>query len=348
MPTFTTKEIAEKVDGELVGPGDLEIHGVESMDRATAGDITFISVKRYANQWSGSRAAAALVTHGIDVEPVPDRALINVADAELAMAIVLEMFSPPISRPDHGVHPSAVVDPSVTLGERVAVGPQCYLGPGVRVGAGSVLQANATILDHSTIGAGCMIWPGVVIRERTEMGDGCIVHPNVTIGADGYGYRPAPDGRSLVKIPQIGYVRLGDGVELGAGTCVDRGKFSATVIGDGTKIDNLCQIAHNAQIGRSVIVAGLTGIGGSVVVEDGVIIAGGCHIKDHVTIGAGAKIGGSSSLTQDVPPGEVWQGCPAHDGRAAMREHAAIRRLPQLIKDVRQLQARTGEGPSDA
>ena len=339
MPTFKTSEICERVGGDLVGSADLEIRGVESLDKAADHDITFISNKEYAETWTSSRAAAALVGRGIEVKPQSGRALINVDDADLAMATVLEMFAPAMPRPADGVDPSSVVDPSATLGRGVAIGPQCYIGPGVSIGDGTVLQANVTVLDESVIGAGCTIWPGVVIRERTQMGNGCILHPNVTIGADGYGYRPSPDGRSLVKIPQIGYVKLGDGVELGAGTCIDRGKFSATVIGDGTKIDNLCQIAHNVQLGRCVIVAGLTGIGGSAVVGDGVMIAGGCHIKDHVTIGPGAKIGGSSSLVNDVPPSEVWQGYPAHDGRAAMREYAAVRRLPDLIKEVRRLKA---------
>ena len=167
---------------------------------------------------------------------------------------------------------------------------------------------------------------------------------NVTIGADGFGYRPAPDGRSLVKIPQIGTVTLGRGVEIGAGTCIDRGKFSETFIGDETKIDNLCQIGHSCRIGRCTVIAALTGIGGSATIGDGAMIGGGSSIKDHVKVGDGARLGGASDVMHDIPPGETWHGHPAHPARAAFREFAAIRKLPDLLQTLKQQQrARRGE-----
>ena len=140
-----------------------------------------------------------------------------------------------------------------------------------------------------------------------------------------------------MKISQIGTVRLGRDVEIGAGTCVDRGKFAATVIGDGTKIDNLCQIGHNTRIGRCVVIAAITGVGGSVTIGDGVMIGGGVFFKDHVTIGDGARIGGTSGVMHDVPPGEAWHGNPAHDARATFREYAALRRLPELLRETHRL-----------
>ncbi|MBW1607574.1 MAG: UDP-3-O-(3-hydroxymyristoyl)glucosamine N-acyltransferase, partial [Deltaproteobacteria bacterium] len=163
----------------------------------------------------------------------------------------------------------------------------------------------------------------------------CIIHPNVTIGADGFGYRPSSDGRGLVKIPQIGTVEIGDGVEIGAGSCVDRGKFSATSIGDGTKIDNLVQIAHNCKLGRSCVMAGQSGLAGSVTLGDGVIMGGRAAVKDHVTVGAGAKLGGGAGVISDVAPGKTLLGIPADDYRQTLRLWAAQKQLPDLIKQMK-------------
>lgn len=335
MTSFTTQQICDRVAGRLEGPGDVAITGVEQIDRATAGQMTFIRGRPFAAMWSSSRAAAALVRQEINLAPGPGRTLIRVADTDLALARVLEMFAPPVASPPVGVDPRAVVDQQAKIGAGVAVGAMSYLGPRVRVGEGTVIHANVTVLDDSVIGAGCLLWPGVIIRERCYLGDGCILHPNVTIGTDGFGYRPASDGQSLVKIPQIGTVTLGRGVELGAGTCVDRGKFSETFIGDGTKIDNLCQIGHNCRIGRCTVIAALTGIGGSVTIGDGAMIGGGASIKEQVTIGDGARLGGGSALMHDIPPGESWHGHPAQHAKAAFREFAAIRKLPDLLATLK-------------
>jgi UDP-3-O-[3-hydroxymyristoyl] glucosamine N-acyltransferase len=332
VATFTTGEICERVGGALDGPPDLAIDGVESVGHAGAGQITFIGAKRYAQAWSASGAAAALVARDIELDAGDGRALVRVEDADLALAIVLELFAPPPPSPPAGVDPRAAVDDTARLGRGVAVGPLSSIGPRVTVGDGSVIHAGVTILADSTIGAGCTLWPGVVIRERCEVGDGCILHGNVTIGRDGFGYRPDHEGRGRGKIPQIGTVRLGRAVELGAGTCVDRGKFSATVIGDGTKIDNLCQIGHNCRIGRCVVMAGKAGLGGSVTIGDGAMIGGGASVMEHVTIGAGAKLGARSGVMHDIPAGESWHGTPAQNARATFREYAALRKLPDLIR----------------
>jgi UDP-3-O-[3-hydroxymyristoyl] glucosamine N-acyltransferase len=164
------------------------------------------------------------------------------------------------------------------------------------------------------------------------MGDYCIIHPNVTIGSDGFGYRPSPDGLGLVKIPQIGTVEIGDGVEIGAGSCVDRGKFGATTIGDSTKIDNLVQIAHNCKIGRSCVMTGQCALAGSVTLGDGVIMGGRAGVRDHVTVGAGAKLGAGTVVLSDVAPGKTLLGFPAGDYRQTLRIWAAQKQLPDLIK----------------
>lgn len=335
IKTFTIEEICQRVDGSLVGPSDLLITGVEQVNRAGPSQLTFIGQKKYAQVWVDSRATAALADAKLNLEAVKGRALIHVPDTDLALAIVLEMFAPDLPECGPGVHASAIVDPTVELGDSVAIGPGCVLGAHVQIGDNVVLYANVTVLDNSSIGDGTVIWPGTVIRERCMLGENCIIHPNVTIGADGFGYRPAPDGNSLVKIPQIGTVKIGRDVEIGAGSCIDRGKFSATTIGDGTKIDNLVQIAHNCTIGRSCVIAGLAGISGSVSIGNGVMIGGNVGIADHVMIGDGAKLGAKAGIMRDVEPGAFVVGAPARDTKKAMREWAALSKLPDIIKKWR-------------
>ncbi len=330
MATYTAKELADRVGGALTGPGDLRITGVERLDRAAAGQLTFIGHDRFADAWTASAASAVLVSDKITVPDDPRRAVIRVPDADLAMAQVLALFAPPLPKPEPGVAASACVHPTAAVGKNAGIGAGCYVGPRTTIGDDCIIHPNVTILDDCRIGAGCTLWPGVVIRERCELGEGCILHPNVVVGADGFGYRAGP--RGPVKIPQIGSVILGREVELGAGTCVDRGKFSATVIGDFTKIDNMCQIAHNCRIGRGCIIAGQSGIAGSATLGDGVMIGGRVAVKDHVTIGDRAQIGGSAAVMDNVPAGEAWAGYPARPARQALREHAAMRKLPDLVK----------------
>ncbi|MFW6060590.1 MAG: UDP-3-O-(3-hydroxymyristoyl)glucosamine N-acyltransferase [Phycisphaeraceae bacterium] len=339
MNPHTTQAIAQHIAGELVGRADLPVRGLETLDRADADHVTFIGDEKHARRWPESRAGAALVTRGLTPTQHngDDRPLIYVDDADLATARALELFAPELPAPQPGIHPTAVVHEDARLGENVRLGPHCYVGPRARIGDRCILHANVTALDDARLGDDCALWPGTVIRERCTLGNRCICQPNVTIGADGFGYRPSPDGAGMVKIPQIGTVELGDDVELGAGTCIDRGKFSATVIGAGCKIDNLVQIAHNCRIGRSVVIAGNCGIAGSVIIEDGVMLGGMVAVKDHLTIGAGARLAGCAQVIHDVPPGETWAGSPAQRMRDAAAQAALLRKLPDLARQVRRL-----------
>ena len=203
------------------------------------------------------------------------------------------------------------------------------------MGASSTPTSRCSTTRRS--GPGCELYPGVVIRERCELGARCTLHANAVIGADGFGYRPAPDGRGVIKIPQIGIVRLGNDVEIGASTCIDRAKFSATVIGDGTKIDNLCQIAHNCVVGRGCVIAGQAAIAGSVTMGDGVVIGGNASSVTTSRSATAPSIAGGAAVTEDVPAGETWAGYPAHArATAALREYAAMRRmLPTWLNCMR-------------
>ena len=335
MPTYTTNQISNRVGGQLVGPGDLDISGVDELRAAQPGQITFIGDLRHSRDWPACSASAALVGAGLDADVDNGRAIIRVEDADLALAVVLELFAPSAARAEPGVHGSAVVHASSKLGRSVSIGGNAVIGPNVTIGDRTVIHGNVTILDESEIGADCVVWPGVVIRERCQIGNGCTLHPNAAIGADGFGYRKSPDGRGVVKIPHIGSVIIGCNVEIGAGTCVDRGKFSATRIDDGTKIDNLCQIAHNCHIGRACLIAGCSALAGTVTIGDGTMLGGHVSVKDHVHIGAGAALAARSDVMDDVPDGATWAGTPAREATVAIREHLAVRRLPELLKNLK-------------
>ena len=332
MKQYTTEQINQAVNGSLNGSPTIMITGVEQISEATTNQLTFIGEKKYIKLWDQSRASAAIVNDSLDIEPGENRALVRVADADLALASALQLFEPEPPKCEPGIHSTAVVDQTAEIGEGATIGAGCYIGPRVVIGVNTKLYPNVTVLDDSSIGSETIIWSGTVIRERCRIGNDCIIHPNVTIGADGFGYRPSPDGRSLVKIPQIGTVEIGDDVEIGAGSCVDRGKFSATSIGDGTKIDNLVQIAHNCKLGRSCVMAGQSGLAGSVTLGDGVIMGGGARVTDHVTVGNGVKLGGNTGVIRDVPPGKTLLGLPADDYRQTLRLWAAQKQLPDLIK----------------
>lgn len=327
MRSFSVMEINDLLKGELLGNYDKRITGAEQMDRAKDQQITFISSAKYARLWDTSNASAAIVCHKLSILPGAGRAFIKVANPDLAMARLLEAFAPEHPVMEEEIHPNASVHESVILGKGCKIGAGCYVGKNVVLGDGVILYPNVAVFDNTTIGHHTVVWSGTVIRERSIIGNHCIFHTNVSIGADGFGYRPSDDGRGLVKIPQIGNVIIGNYVEIGANSCVDRGKFSSTIIGDGCKIDNLVQIAHNCILGRCCIMAGHSGLAGSVTLGDGVIIGGSASIKDHTTINSGATVGAGSGVMGDVLPGKTVLGYPATEARDMLKQWAVLRKL---------------------
>lgn len=327
MKSYNIQEINKILKGELVGDTNRQIEGPEELQRAQEHHITFVGSKKYVPLWETSKACAAIVDEKLAIEPGENRALIRVKNADLAMAQLLEVFDPGPPEFDERIHQTAVIHKSATIGMECKIGAGCYVGKNVVLSDGVILYPNVTIMDETTIGSGTVVWSGTVIRERCEIGAFCIFHTNVSIGADGFGYRPADDGRGLVKISQIGNVVIGNGVEIGANSCVDRGKFSSTILGDGCKIDNLVQIAHNCVLGRSCIMAGNSGLAGSVTLGDGVIIGGSASIKDHTTLHSGAVVGAGSGVMNDVPAGKTVLGYPAADAREMLKQWVAIRKL---------------------
>ena len=327
MASYSISEINNILKGELIGNTNQQIEGPEQLQNANNNQITFIGSTKYIKLWADSKACAAVVNDNLNVEPGENRALIKVKNADLAMAKILELFNPPSPEFDTDIHPTAVIHESATIGDGCKIGANCYVGENVILGNGVTLYPNVCVFDETTIGDHTIAWSGTVIRERCIIGSHCIFHTNVSIGADGFGYRPSDDGRGLVKIPQIGNVIIGHYVEIGANSCVDRAKFSSTIVGDGCKIDNLVQIAHNSIMGRSCIMAGHSGLAGSVTLGDGVIIGGSASIKDHTTIESGATVGAGSGVLNNVKAGQTVLGYPAQDARDMLKQWVAMRRL---------------------
>lgn len=325
--SYSIEEINNILNGELIGSTSQTIEGPEQLQNANNNQISFIGSLKYVKHWADSKACAAVINDNLKIEPGKNRALIKVKNADLAMAKILELFNPPPPVFHTDIHPTAVIDVTAKIGPGCKIGANCYVGKDVELGNGVILYPNVCVFDETTIGENTIVWSGTVIRERCIIGNNCIFHTNVSIGADGFGYRPSDDGKGLVKIPQIGNVIIGHYVEIGANSCVDRAKFSSTIIGDGCKIDNLVQIAHNSIMGRSCIMAGHSGLAGSVTLGDGVIIGGSASIKDHTTIHSGATVGAGSGVVGDVEAGKTVLGYPAQDARDMLKQWVAMRQF---------------------
>jgi UDP-3-O-[3-hydroxymyristoyl] glucosamine N-acyltransferase len=305
---------------------------------ADAGDLSFLSSEHYHKQFEVTRATAVLVGRKVKLRrPEASRAVVlTVDDAELAMSRVLELFAPPIPRPAVGVDSMARVDATAQLGEGTAVGPFTVIGARSRLGRGVVIHAGVYIGSDVVIGDNCELFPHVTVRERITIGNRVIINANSVLGTDGFGYRW--DGRQHDKVPQIGTVVIEDDVEIGSSVCIDRAKFGVTRVGRGTKIDNLVQIAHNVTIGPHCLIVAQVGIAGSVRLGTGVALGGQTAVRPHVTLGDGVASAACSAIAKDFPANTTVSGLPALPHRQSLREQAALRRLPDLIVQVRKLQ----------
>jgi UDP-3-O-[3-hydroxymyristoyl] glucosamine N-acyltransferase len=334
---LTTGSIAQMLGAEVVGRDDLPITGLSTIDQAGPQHLTFIRSPEFAARWASSKASAAIVSKGLAVEghDPAARCLLAVRDADLALNAVLELLAPASTRPAPGVHATAFVDPTARVDPSASIGPHCAIGPGASVAAGAVLHHGVSIGEQASVGRDSILHPNVTIYDRCQVGAGCILHAGVRIGADGFGYRPDPSGRGLIKIPHIGNVVIGDAVEIGANSCVDRAKFGSTTIGSGTKIDNLVQIAHNCSIGRCCIICGGSAIAGSVTLGDGVVLGGDVGVADNLSIGPGARVAARSGVMESIPAGETWGGIPAVLARVNSRNWIELMRLSDSMRDIR-------------
>jgi UDP-3-O-[3-hydroxymyristoyl] glucosamine N-acyltransferase len=328
----TLAESAERVGGRVVGDGSVAIERIAAVDDAGAGALTFAVDERYLRTALGSRAGAVLTGDALvaDGESYP-KPILAVADVRVTLAALLKSLEPPQPRGPF-VHPTAAVDPSAQLGAGVWVGPQVAIGPRARVGDRTVLHAGVVIGSDAVAGADCLFHPRAYLADRCTAGDRVVLQAGAVIGSDGFGWAFL-DGR-LVKIPQVGIVALADDVEIGANTCIDRAQTGVTSIGEGTKIDNLCQIGHNARIGKHNAIAAFAGMAGTTTLGDYNRIAGSALFAGHITIGSRVTIGGASHVWGDVPDGAFVTGQPAQNHRDHVRLQAYLRKLPKLFARV--------------
>lgn len=334
---LTLSELARWVDGDIVRGGlDLSLTGMAALDAAGPGDVSFLGNEKYYTQFLQTRAAAVLVPRGVTDGP-EGTALIAVESPSLAFAVVVRHFAAATRAFAPGIHSRAFVDPAAVLDPAtVRVQAGAVVMAGAVIGDGSDIGPNAVISEDVVIGKDCRIMANVNIRERCVLGDRVILQPGAVIGSDGYGYEFS-EGRHI-KIDQVGIVEISDDVEIGANTTIDRARFGKTLIGEGSKIDNLVQIGHNCVIGKHCLIISQVGISGSSHLGDYVTAAGQVGIAGHVTIGSKAVLSARTGVTASIPGDEVYAGKPAQPMRDEMKIQALVRRLPKLIARVKALE----------
>jgi len=329
--TMTLAAFSEKLNARLIGDGDQAISGINTIQDAGAQHVCFLTSDKHQKNLQQSRAAAVIVDAPLKDCPMAQVVVDNVNRGLIA---ALQLFATTLKTPS-GIHPTAVIDPNAAIAPTAAVGPHAVIAAGVTIGAHCVIGANVTVGENSQIGEHTRLDSNVVIYHNCRIGSCCIIQANSTIGATGFGYAYI-DGQHRL-IPHNGGVIIEDGVEIGANSCVDRAKFGNTVIGAGTKIDNLVQIAHNVQIGKLCLLAGQVGIAGSVQIGNGVIFGGQSGIVDNKTVGDGAIFCATSVSIADIPPGQTVLGTPSQELQRELRCTAIYQKLPAFAKEVKQL-----------
>jgi UDP-3-O-[3-hydroxymyristoyl] glucosamine N-acyltransferase len=335
----TLKQLAELVGGRVEGDPTTAIHAANVLSEVTSGEITFVDQPERLKQLTATQAAAVvapekLAEHWNAAADSPVRLpAIFVADVHAAFAAIVMHFRPSRSRTAVGIHPRAIISPSARWGHGVNIHPGATVDDDCHIGNGTTILPGAHLMPGCTIGQDVTIGPGVVLYENTIVGDRSILHGGVVIGGNGFGYSFV-NGRHILSA-QLGYVRIGSDVEIGAGSTIDRGTYGATTIGDGTKIDNLVQIAHNCRIGQHNIICAQVGIAGSTSTGDYVVIGGQAGLRDHVHIGNGARLGAMAGITNDVPDGAAMLGIPATPEREQKLKLAALAKLPEMRQEFK-------------
>ena len=332
-------ELARVLGCELRGDGAVEIADVAPIEDAGPATLTFLADRRLASKLATTGAAAVVLARDAADVPLPS---LRAANPYLAFVAAVELFRPAPPRAAPGVHPTAVIAPSATIGAGASLGPHVVVGERVRIGRDAVLHPRVVVYDDVTIGDGFVAHAGVVLREGIRIGDRVVLHAGVVIGSDGFGYLPLPEGNR--KIPQVGSVVIEDDVEIGANATVDRGALAPTVVGRGTKVDNLVTIAHGCRVGPDCLIAAQVGLGGGTTLGRGVMLGGQVGVAGHLTIGDRTQVAAQSGVPNDVAADAVIGGYPSTDIRVWRRMSGAVPRLPGLLRRVRRIERALGLG----
>lgn len=335
MIELTVEELAAHLAGEVVGDGTRAIRRVAPLEAAGPEELSFVAQRRYLPYVAATRAAAVLVSEELAGEVPATLTQVRVRDAHAALGEALRLLHPP-RRPPAGLHPTAIVGPDVELGDGVGIGPYAVIGEGSVLGAGVVVGAHVVVGEACRIGADSVLHPHVTLYPGVVLGARCTIHSGARLGKEGFGY--VWTGTEHRRVPQVGGCRLGDDVDVGANVTIDRGSIGDTLVGDGTKIDNLVQLGHNVRVGRHVILVSQVGVAGSCEIGDGAVLGGQVGVSGHLRIGAGARVGAQAGVIGDVPAGATVSGYPARPHREALRMQAAAARLPQLQRRLQQVE----------
>ncbi|MBC7791810.1 MAG: UDP-3-O-(3-hydroxymyristoyl)glucosamine N-acyltransferase [Anaerolineae bacterium] len=332
--SLTAAAIAGLVGGKLIGDGNVEVRGVAPLDRALPTEISFLGVAKYAPMLMTSRAGALLVSPALaGTAGGPSTRILVDRPHEAMLALIPELYDAPAA--PGGIHPTAVLGRGLRMGGDVFIGAYAVIGEGVVLGDRVLIDSHCVLGKGVTVGADTHLFSSVVLYPGAVVGARVRLHSGVRVATDGFGY-VFKDGAHQ-KLQHVGRCVIGDDVEIGANSTIDRGSIDDTVVGSGTKIDNLVHVGHNVRIGRMCLIMAQVGIAGSVHIEDGCILAGQAGIGGHVTIGKDTRIGGQAGVFGDVPPGEAWSGYPARPHKQSLRAHAAMLKLPDIIRRVERM-----------
>ena len=334
----TLKEIAELIDGEVIGNGSTVITGVSGIKEAGEGDITFVANPKYFPLIEKTGASAIITPRDVKAAPKP---IIRTDNPSMAFAKIVSFSVPGELKHLKGIHPSVILGKDVSIGHDVAIGPYVVIEDNVSIGDETIIYAGSFVGHGTKIGSGALIYANVSIRERITIGNRVIIHSGTVIGSDGFGFA-AIEGLHQ-KIPQVGTVEIGDDVEIGANVTIDRARFEKTIIGSGTKIDNLVQIAHNVVIGNNSIIVAQVGISGSTTVGNNVVLAGQVGLVGHINIGDNVIVMAQSGVSKSIPAGTMAWGYPAKPASHAKRVNACVQSLPRLFETVSQLKKKIEE-----
>jgi UDP-3-O-[3-hydroxymyristoyl] glucosamine N-acyltransferase len=332
--TITAEAIAALVSGELIGDGAVRVSAVAPLDRAQPGHLSILSNAKYQSEFATTRAGIVLVDPEFRDVPgsAPARIVVK-QPLEKLLALLPRLY--PEQPVQYGIAPTARIGRGVILGEKVSIGDYAVIGANAQLGDNVVIGPHSVVGEDVVVGDGSRLWPQVTVYRGARVGARVFLHSGVRVGSDGFGYVFRDGGHQ--KIPHVGKCIIGDDVEIGANSTIDRGSIDDTVIGNGTKIDNLVHVAHNVRIGEKCLIMAQVGIAGSVTVGDGAIIAGQAGISGHLSIGAGARLAAQAGVFGDIPAGETWSGYPARPHRESLRASAALLKLAGMIRRLEKL-----------